>query len=79
LTHAGAEWQNTATPRIAILNCYGPIMAQYQRLNVPPEVIEAMPPKRRTLFRGVWGHGPRRDGSDKQSINDYYGPDNRAY
>jgi hypothetical protein len=34
-----------------------PIQAQYRRLNLPVEVVEAMPPKRRTLFRGVWGAG----------------------
>eukprot|EP01044_Picomonas_judraskeda_P020446 COSAG03_NODE_4551_length_1511_cov_7.096894_1_plen_31_part_10 len=31
-------------------------MAQYHRMNLPREVVEAMPPKRQTLFRGVWGH-----------------------
>ena len=35
----------------------GPVMAQYHRMNLPREVVEAMPPKRQTLFRGVWGHG----------------------
>ncbi len=35
----------------------GPVLAQYHRSNLPREVVEAMPPKRQTLFRGVWGHG----------------------
>tara|TARA_B100001013_G_C24605151_1_gene440665 strand:+ start:223 stop:1062 length:840 start_codon:yes stop_codon:yes gene_type:complete len=56
LTHAGGEWRNPDFSRIAILHAYGPILAQYHKLDLPPEVIEAMPPKRRTLFRGVWGH-----------------------
>ena len=34
-----------------------PVMAQYHRSNLPREVVEAMPAKRQTLFRGVWGHG----------------------
>ena len=57
LTHAGGLWKSES-PRIAILNCYSPILAQYHGMDLPPEVIEAMPPKRQTLFRGVWGHAP---------------------
>ena len=76
LTHAGGMWRNTKFPRIAILQAYGPIMGQYHRMDLPPEVIEAMPPKRRTLFRGVWGRRSRKvEGPD---ANIYYGPDNRS-
>jgi hypothetical protein len=28
--------------------------AQWYRMNLDPELVEAMPPKRRTLFRGVY-------------------------
>jgi hypothetical protein len=57
VTHAGGLW-NSESPRLAILNCYSPILAQYHKMDLPSEVIEAMPPKRQTLFRGVWGHAP---------------------
>ena len=46
-----------------------PVMAQYHRNNLPREVIAAMPPKRQTLFRGVWGHG------GQPSANVYYDAD----
>ena len=53
----GGLWKSES-PRIAILNCYSPILAQFHKMDLPSEVIEAMPPKRQTLFRGVWGHAP---------------------
>ena len=72
--HAGPLWTNAERPRISVFNCYAPSEAQYHKLNLPREVIEAMPPKRRTLFRGVWTH----DFKNAQP-NDYFGEDNIAY
>jgi len=54
--HAGPLWTNEERPRIAVFNCYSRVESQFHKMNLPLEVIEAMPPKRRTLFRGVWGH-----------------------
>ena len=54
---------------MAIFNCYGPVMAQYHRNNLPREVIDVMPPIRQSLFRGVWGHG------GNPNANVYYDPD----
>ena len=71
--HAGPKWNNPNHPRVAIFNCYSPSEAQYHKMNLPPEVIEAMPPKRQTLFRGVWHHD-----FSRQQPNDYYSVDNRS-
>lgn len=54
--HAGMVWQNKDWPRIAILMAYNSYLAQWHKANMPLDVINTMPPKRRTLFRGVWGH-----------------------
>ncbi len=73
MTHAGGLWHNPDTPRMAILNSYCPITAQFHRFDMPHELIEKLPPKCRTLFRGVWG--TRRFAP---TVNDFYGPDNAA-
>ena len=58
LLHAANDWTNPDNPRCAVFNCYNSLWAQWHRLNLDHEIIEAMPPKRRSLFRGVWGiHG----------------------
>jgi len=56
VVHAGMPWTNERHPRMAIFNAYSRVDTQYHKLNLPREVIEAMPPRRRTLFRGVWSH-----------------------
>ncbi|MDA1192500.1 MAG: phytanoyl-CoA dioxygenase family protein [Candidatus Poribacteria bacterium] len=71
--HAGPVWNNTDHPRIAVFNCYSNSDAQYHKLSLPTEVIEAMPPKRRTLFRGVWHHD-----FYKAQPNNYFSADNVA-
>ena len=71
--HVGTEWKDADQDRLAIFNCYCSYMAQFHKLNLPEEVVAAMPPKRQTAFRGVWGHNFR----DKQA-NTYYDETNRA-
>ena len=39
---------------ISIFNCYGPALAQFHKTNLSADIVAAMPPKRQTLFRGVW-------------------------
>ena len=73
LNHAGPIWKNPEFPRVAIFNCYSNADAQYHKLNLPLDVIEAMPPKRRTLFRGVWHHDFAR-----AVPNDYFSGENVA-
>ncbi len=71
--HSGMPWTNERQPRVAILNCYSRTDTQYHKMNLPPAVVEAMPARRRTLFRGVWDH-------DFQHgvPNRYYAPDNAS-
>ena len=57
LLHAANDWRNSDNPRCAVFNCYNSLWAQWHRLNLGHEVIEAMPPKRRSLFRGTWQIG----------------------
>ena len=57
LLHAANDWTNPENPRCAVFNCYNSLWAQWHRLNLDHEIIEAMPPKRRSLFRGVWQIG----------------------
>lgn len=71
--HVGTEWQDATQERLAIFNCYCSYLTQWHKLNLPAEVVTAMPPKRQTAFRGVWGHNFR----DNQH-NDYYDEANRA-
>jgi hypothetical protein len=73
LNHAGPIWKNPEYPRVAIFNCYSNADAQYHKLNLPLDVIEAMPPKRRTLFRGVWHHD-----FSRAVPNDYFSAENVA-
>lgn len=54
LIHAASDWINPTNPRCAVFNCYNSLLAQWHKLNLDHEIIEAMPPKRRSLFRGVW-------------------------
>ncbi len=73
LIHAANDWTNQDNPRCAIFNCYNSIWSQWHRLNLDPETIEAMPPKRRTLFRGVWAIGGPQGGNREYSL------DNRSF
>ena len=70
LVHAANDWTNPDNPRCAVFNCYNSIWAQWHRVNLSHEKIMAMPPKRRTLFRGTWALGG--------SGNHEYAEDNRS-
>ena len=70
LIHAANDWTNPDNRRCAVFNCYNSIWAQWHRLNLDHEVIDKMPPKRQSLFRGAWQLGG--DG------NRTYSPDNRS-
>lgn len=56
LLHAGTAWKSLDTDRVAIFNCYNSVWAQWHRLNLPHDLIESMPPRRQSLFRGVFAH-----------------------
>lgn len=77
LLHAATAWKNPSVDRVAIFNCYNSVWAQWHRLNLPHDLIESMPAKRRTLFRGVFAHDftvrPHEQGSNR-----YYAENNRS-
>jgi hypothetical protein len=77
LLHAATTWKNADVDRVALFNCYNSIPSQYHRLNLSHELIESMPPKRRTLFRGVYVHDftirPHEAGANR-----FYSIDNRS-
>ena len=68
LVHAANDWTNPDNPRCAVFNCYNSLWAQWHRTNLSHEIVETMPLKRRTLFRGTWALGGNRE----------YSLDNRA-
>jgi hypothetical protein len=68
LVHAANDWTNPDNPRCAVFNCYNSIWAQWHRLNLSHEKIEAMPPKRRSLFRGTWAIGGGPGGNREYSL-----------
>lgn len=77
LLHAATAWKNPSVERFAIFTAYNTVPSQYHRLNLAHETIAAMPPKRQTLFRGVYVHDftikPHEEGGNR-----YYSQDNRS-
>ena len=73
LCHSGTLWSNETRDRLTLFTCYNTVNAKWGKGCPPPEVIAAMPPKRQTLFRGVW-HGM----TEVPKINKYYDEANRA-
>ncbi len=71
LIHAANDWTNPDNRRCAVFNCYNSIWAQWHRLNLDHEIIDKMPPKRQSLFRGTWqlgGDGNRTYSLDNRSV-----------
>jgi hypothetical protein len=69
--HYGVERKDPVVPRLAIFNCYSSFLTQWHRLSVDPTLVEQMPRKRQSLFRGVWGRDVR-----NQQDNTFYSRDN---
>jgi ectoine hydroxylase-related dioxygenase (phytanoyl-CoA dioxygenase family) len=57
LVHAANDWTNPDNARCAVFNCYNSIWAQWHRTNLSHDIIETMPKKRQSLFRGTWALG----------------------
>ena len=68
LVHAANDWTNTDNPRCAVFNCYNSIWAQWHRLNLSHEIINTMPTKRQSLFRGTWAIGGGPGGNREYSL-----------
>ena len=73
LCHSGTRWTNPDRARLTLFTCYNTVNAKWGKGCPAPEVIAAMPPKRQSLFRGVW-HGM----SDVPGINKYRDEANTA-
>lgn len=73
LCHTGDRWANTERDRLCLFTCYNTVNAKWGKGCPPPEVIEAMAPKRRTLFRGVWCGM-----NEVPQVNRYYDTANHA-
>ena len=73
ICHTGTTWEIEEWDRLSLFTCYNTVNAKWGKGRPPLEVIEAMAPKRQTLFRGVW-HGM----SDVPGINQYYEDENAA-
>lgn len=69
LIHAANDWTNPDNPRCAVFNCYNSLWAQWHKLGLSHEHIEAMPTKRRTLFRGTWAIGGPPEGNVAYSLD----------
>ena len=68
LVHAANDWTNTDNPRCAVFNCYNSIWAQWHRLNLSHEIIDTMPTRRQSLFRGTWAIGGGPGGNREYSL-----------
>jgi hypothetical protein len=60
-----------------MFSAYNSVWAQWHRLNPDVEAIAAMPPKRQSLFRGVYAADFEK-GKPTSGSNLYYSPENRA-
>jgi hypothetical protein len=69
----GSRWSNPARDRLAIFICYNTVNSKWHRGGPSPWVIEALAPKRQTLFRGAWV-----DEGEGRQLNTYYSEENRA-
>ena len=67
LCHTGTLWTNETRDRLCLFTCYNTINAKWGKACPLKKVIESLPSKRQTLFRGVW-HGM----SEVPGINKYY-------
>lgn len=53
LTHSGTPWQRQDYDRVAVFNCYNAVNARWHNWEPHPDLLAAMPAKRRSLFRPV--------------------------
>lgn len=73
LCHTGTTWTNRDRDRLCLFTCYNTVNAKWGKGCPVEEVVDAMAPKRQTLFRGVWAGM-----SEVPEINRYYDRANHA-
>ena len=56
-THSTSPWKSTQCDRIAIFSRYNYVNSKWHKWQPHPELLAALPPKRRTLFRPVHVEG----------------------
>lgn len=56
-THSTSPWKSTQRDRIAIFSRYNYVNSKWHKWQPHPELLAALPPKRRTLFRPVHVEG----------------------
>jgi hypothetical protein len=56
-THSTSLWKSTQCDRIAIFSRYNYVNSKWHKWQPHPELLAALPPKRRTLFRPVHVEG----------------------
>ena len=72
--HAAVDWDNEEVDRCSIFNCYNSLWAQWHKTNLSHDQIMEMPPRRRSLFRGVYAHDFSGGGDNIE-----YSDENRAW
>ena len=74
ICHTGTRWTNAERDRLTLFSCYCAVNEKWSKGGYPNrEVIAAMAPKRKTLYRGIWcGGGP------SPASNLYYDEHNEA-
>ena len=60
-THSAQPWTNDQVDRIPIFNQYNSIGSRFHWWEPPRELLDAMPPKRRSLFRQAYSDGANTD------------------
>jgi hypothetical protein len=73
LCHTGTRWNNEERARLTLFTCYNTVNSKWGKGCPAHEVIEAIAPKRRTLFRGAWCGM-----NEVPQVNKYYDTANRA-
>ena len=58
--HYGVEWTDETQRRLAVFNCYNHYLSNFHKPTATPALLAAMPPKRRSAFRDVWGFDSHR-------------------
>jgi hypothetical protein len=61
LLHASTAWLDHERQRVSIFTAYNSSWAQWYRMNLDVSLIDQMPKKRQTLFRGVYAYDFKKD------------------
>ncbi|MDA0839850.1 MAG: phytanoyl-CoA dioxygenase family protein [Planctomycetota bacterium] len=54
ITHSAGEWADETGDRIAVFNLYNTVTTRWHHWSPEAKLLDSMPPKRQTLFRGTF-------------------------